>query len=137
MLRSQDGAGERALTRNFPILDLYQGYRLEPSHLLPDVSAFDDISEFPATVLFWAHQDETWAKHRNPLLDPEIGVGLGTFAIDTLHTLNLGIYQKFLAKAWWTLVAADAWGVLPQMGGRRNIEELALLSVNHLKARRL
>ena len=133
MLALQDGACGRSLGRNFPILDLYKGYRLEPSHLLPDVSAFDDISEFPARVLFWSHQDETSAKHRNPLLDPEIGVGLGTFAIDTLHTLNLGIYQKFLARAWWALVEADAWNVIPQMGGRRNIEEMALNSVGHLK----
>ena len=36
-------------------------------------------------------------------------------------------------QAWWALIAADAWQVLPQMGGRRNLEELALNSVGHLK----
>ena len=43
------------------------------------------------------------------------------------------MYQRFLGTAWWALIAADAWQVLPQMGGRRNLEELALNSVGHLK----
>jgi hypothetical protein len=129
----QDGAGGRALTRSFPALGIHQGYRLEPWEGLPDVATFENIADFPARVLFWSPKDETTARHRNPFFVPELGIGLGSFGIDTLHTLNLGIYQRLLGKAWWTLVANDAWGVLPQMGGRKNLEELALNSVGHLK----
>ena len=129
----QDGAGGRALTKSFPGLGLSQGFRLEPSPELPDVADFDNISQFPARVLFWAPKEESEARHRNPLLLPELGIGLQTFAIDTLHTLNLGVYQKLLAKSWWALISNDAWGVLPEMGGRKNIEELAANSIGHLK----
>jgi hypothetical protein len=80
-------------------MGLAKGWRLEPTATLPDVSNFENIVQFPATVLFWAPQEESWVKHRNPLLDPEIGIGLRSFAVDFLHTLNLGIYQIFLAKA--------------------------------------
>lgn len=72
-------------------------------------------------------------KHRNPLLEPSSGIGLQTFAVDILHTLNLGIYAKFLGKAWWALISADAFRVQAGMGGRRNVEELALNSIGPLK----
>ena len=72
------------MTRNFPEMDLWKGWRLEPCDSLPDVAQFESITVFPARVLFWAPQEETFCKHRNPLLDPAIGVTVDIFAIDNL-----------------------------------------------------
>lgn len=121
------------MSRAFPALGLLKGYRLEPNDVLPDVGAFERIDRFPARVLFWNPAAETWAKHRNPLLAPEIGVSIDTFAIDTLHTLNLGVFQKFLARAWWALLQGDAFGVAGEAGGRRNVEELVANGIGPLK----
>jgi len=131
---AQDGSHGRALTRNFVALDLWKGYRLEPSPELPDVGTFEAISVFPARVLFWRPGKETSARHRNPLLSPDIGVGLETFGVDLLHTLNLGVYQKLLARAWWALLTNDAFNVLPSMGGRRSVDELVANGIGHLRA---
>jgi hypothetical protein len=58
------------------------------------------------------------------LFSAETGVGFGTLAIDALHTLNLGLFQKLVAKVLWTLLLRNAWGVAAASGGRMNQEEL-------------
>lgn len=100
---------------------------------MPDVGDFDRLTDFPTRVLFWNPGAETSARHRNPLFGGEVGITLDTFGVDVLHTLNLGIYQKFLGRAWWALVTNDAFGVLPMMGGRKNQEELATYTMDKLK----
>ena len=44
--KRQDGAGGRALLRDFPVLGLAHGNRVEPCVLLPDVAQFDDHAIF-------------------------------------------------------------------------------------------
>jgi len=122
--KRKQGSHGRALRRAVPQAQLLKGDRLEPSADLPDVALFDTLSVFPTTVVFWRPQAESLVKHRNPLFDRAIGVGLATFGIDSLHTLHLGIYQKLVARVWWLLLLQDAWGVAAQAGGRANQEEL-------------
>lgn len=128
-----DGARGRALTLDFPALGLARGDRLEPSATLRDVGDFEALAVFPVTVLFWCRRHQTWTTHRNPLFCAETGIGIHTIAIDTLHTLNLGLYQKFVARVWWTLLLNDAWGVAHAAGGRRNVDELVQNGVRRLR----
>lgn len=122
--RTRDGSHGRALLRDFAALGLQRGDRLEPVGNVPDVAKFEGIMAFPAEVVFWRPSAQRWATHRNPLFDDALGLTLDVIGIDTLHTLNLGLYQKLAAKVFWTLILRDAWGVAPAAGGRVNQEEL-------------
>ena len=64
--------------------------------MLRDVADFDQLAVFPVRVLLWRRSSECGSMHRSPLFDPALGIGLGTMAIDALHTLNVGIYQQLL-----------------------------------------
>ena len=47
---------------------LLKADRLEPSNTLLDIGeGFDNLCEFPCTVVFWRRSSETIALHRNPL----------------------------------------------------------------------
>lgn len=132
--KRKQGSHGRALRRAVPQAGLEKGDRLEPSSELRDVALFDSLSRFPTTVTFWRPGAETMAKHRNPLFAEELGIGLDAFAVDTLHTLHLGVYQKLLARIWWLLLLQDAWGVAELAGGRWNQEELLANGVLRLRA---
>eukprot|EP00969_Alexandrium_andersonii_P263012 11626552-Alexandrium_andersonii.AAC.1 len=69
------------------------GDRLEPCEALPDVGALEDV-QVPIKILFWRPSAETKARHRNPIFDDVLGTTLCTLAVDTLHTLNLGVFQE-------------------------------------------
>ena len=122
--KRKDGAHGRALIRDIPELNLEKGDRLEPSRALRDVGALESVTTFPIELTFWSQDRESWTKHRNPLLDePTIGMGIEIFAVDTLHTLNLGVYQKMVAKVFWSLLARDIFYVAQAAGGRANMDE--------------
>ena len=98
------------------------------------VASVDSITRSPARVLFWRSRCQTAALHRNPLLSPSIGIGLRSFAVDPLHTLNLGLYLKFIARAFWVLLRADAWNVSGAFAPRAGAEELIANGILHLRA---
>ena len=52
-------------------LGLEKGDRLEPHSGLPNIEAFETISEFPVRVLLWRATSERMTHHRNPLFNPE------------------------------------------------------------------
>eukprot|EP00969_Alexandrium_andersonii_P246987 10915701-Alexandrium_andersonii.AAC.1 len=85
-------------------LGLRKGDRLEPNDDLPDIGLYESLDAFPRTVLFWRPSRETKVRHRNPLFDGPthadvLGISVLSLAIDTLHTLNLGVYQEFVKAA--------------------------------------
>ena len=72
--KRKQGACGRALRRAVPSLGLQAGDRLEPSHELPDVGAFGMLVLLPLVVTFWRASQETICKHRNPLVDSQLGI---------------------------------------------------------------
>ena len=60
-------------------------------------------------MLFWRTKAETLTHHRNPLLNDDIGVSNDSFAIDTLHTLYLGVCQRWTIRALWMLLLANVF----------------------------
>eukprot|EP00959_Pyramimonas_sp_CCMP1952_P473548 9501920-Pyramimonas_sp.AAC.2 len=60
-----------------------------------DSLMFDSLSfgDGGKRVLFWRPTPDERTYHRNPLLDPDLGIGLHTFSLDELHCLHLGVLQ--------------------------------------------
>ena len=109
--RRRDGGHGRCLTRGAPHLGLEEKDRLEPSPSLADVGLFETISVFPARVVFWRQRPTALSLHRNPLLDPTLGITIDTFCIDDLHTLGLGVYQRYVHHCLVSLIRSNAWAI--------------------------
>ena len=107
--RRKDGNKGRCLSRDFPLLGLQKGDRLEPSDELPDTSLFDAPVGFPVVCRFWRRSRETIARHRCALFSQELGITLAIFIIDTLHCLNLGVLQHFADYGFRALFDANVY----------------------------
>jgi len=106
------GSRGRCLASEIPELDLEIGDRLEPFIGLIDVGAgFDELAEFPKEVLFWRPRNESLCARRCPLFSRSLGVTpTSSLALDTLHTLNLGVMQLYCRHVLWRLLNASTWG---------------------------
>jgi hypothetical protein len=124
---SKIGKG-RALTIDLPDMGLMKLDRLEPTAKLIDVGDFEKL-EVPTTVLFWRGVASTCAHHRNPILSPEIGSGTNLIAIDTLHTLHLGVIKHYVTFAFWALLLANVWKVFGSIE-----EHIISMGVVHLRS---
>ena len=71
--KREAGSHGRALTAHFPDVGpgLRVGDRLEPNPDLPHIACLDDISDFPARVLWWRVRNNTLCTHRSSILNPE------------------------------------------------------------------
>eukprot|EP00959_Pyramimonas_sp_CCMP1952_P309829 6483375-Pyramimonas_sp.AAC.1 len=98
-------------TDKVPDVGIRKGDRLDPSPDMLDTQQFDDISEFPITLVFWRPTANERCYHRNPLLNATIGTGLHTFAIDELHALHLGVFKVYVAHVFWILLLANVFEV--------------------------
>ena len=103
------GSHGLALSIDIPHMGLQGGDRLEPSPELPDIGAFRSLSDFPHKVTFWCRAAETLSRHRNPLLDPALGITLRSLTVDTLHTLQLGVMLEWCSACMWDLIEAKVW----------------------------
>lgn len=125
--KSKGGGAGRALIKDMPTLGLEKGDRLEPHPGMPDVAQFDDAKVFPYRALFWRRANETRTRHRNPLFDPSVGVGVGVLMVDKLHTLHLGPAQVWVCHALWAAITSDAFST-----GAKG-DQLYALSMQHIK----
>ena len=104
----------RCLTADFAELNLRSGDRLEPSVFLRDPSKLEDISSFPAPVMFWRVSEETSARHRNPLFDDTLGTSpAATLTVDVLHTIHLGVMHSFSRYLVHWMLSNGMWGRHP------------------------
>jgi hypothetical protein len=109
--RRQTGSHGRSLMIDLPELGLEKGDRLEPSESIPFPTQFDLTDQWPVVATFWRCAVETWVKHRNPLMDPTLGITLDIICVDNLHTMALGIYKNFVTFALWACIKADVYHV--------------------------
>ena len=73
----------------------------------------------PAKIRFWRSSAESWVRHRNPFLDPTLGMSLtDSHVVDTMHCWCLGIYQQFLAKLFWKIIKG---GVFTRTSGTARV----------------
>ncbi len=78
-----DGSRGRALLQDVRTADdlLRRSDRLEPTPGLVDVGLIEQL-ELQTQVCFWRKTSETRTRHRNPLVNPHIGITLERLAID-------------------------------------------------------
>ena len=95
----KDGPRGLALLVSVPALGLDKGDRLDPtcSHSgITEVAAETN----PHNVMFWQRSKESLVLHRNPPLNPALGLDLpAVVALDLMHTFCLGIHQQFVSRA--------------------------------------
>jgi hypothetical protein len=127
--KRRDGSWGRAVQRDLVQFGLVANDRLEPSAGLWDVGEFEKLI-LPCKVQFWRKTAETLARHRNPLMAAHLGIGLGTFAIDQLHVLNLGVYLQYVTDVFWALIRADAWALGPCYTGEEK-QQMCALRLRH------
>ena len=126
------GSHGLALTMAIPHLGLRAGDRLEPCAHLPDVGKFRSASTFPLKLMFWRTSAETMTRHRNPLLDPAIGITMNSLTVDTLHTLCLGIVHEWVSATVWDLVDSKVY--CSRSTAEETMETSARLIDHELKA---
>ena len=94
--------GSRGRTLSMPVLGLQPLDRIEPS---------SSMSVFPVEVTFWRPANETLARHRCPLFDPNLGLEpCVCLTVDLLHALHLGVMNSFCRDGLWLLILESAWG---------------------------
>jgi hypothetical protein len=96
----------RRLLADFDEFGLKAGDRLEPTHDMPDVAAFDSRLT-PFTATFWRSSLDTLTRRRNPLFRKGTGLSIESLGIDVLHLLSLGVYQVFLGRFFWDIIILD------------------------------
>ena len=108
--------GGRTLGADVPSMNLKAGDRLEPSIQLVDVADFS-ATPTPFVAKFWratfyGDQCVDSVNHRNPLFDPLLHVSPSvTFALDVLHILYLGIFQRLMAGVLWEILKGNPFKI--------------------------
>jgi hypothetical protein len=126
---STTGKKGRVLSRDIDALGLVAGDRLEPTFALPDIMQFDHVTVFPTLVLFWRSPPHPAVHHRHPLLDPELHIGLHSFALDALHDMHLGVFAEYCSRVASLCLLSDVWDT-----GYTRKQELLMGGVKFMKA---
>lgn len=104
------GALGRALCVDLPEYGLHTDDRLEPSRTLADVGTFDEAT-VPIIVTFWRRSNERQCRHRCRIFRGDLGTDPAhVLALDTLHTLYLGVMVCFCKVAIWALLLSGVYG---------------------------
>ena len=109
--RPSRGNNGRCLKTDLPALALRQGDRLEPSHVLDDIGAFE---RFPIgeVATFWRRSEEGGARHRNPCFMADMGLsGDRCLTFDVLHCLHLGVMNTYCAVSLWEILDSGVFGL--------------------------
>ena len=114
--KKNTGLHGRGLLVDYERLGLIAGDRIEPSWAVPDIGCLEELvkvdTAFPLDLTFWRTTRHQGIQHNNPLMASDIlGISLDTFALDLLHTLHLGILNRFVASCLWSMFAIDIFNV--------------------------
>ena len=122
------GARGRAMIEDVPEMGLMVNDRLEPSPACPDVGKVETI-DTPCTLTFWRSSEESIARHRNPLLVPELGLEpRDCLAVDVLHAIHLGVLKVWARVALWGVLDSGVYGT---SGTAEENVQNALLAIRH------
>ena len=107
-MRKQGSQG-LALSKPYAKLALKKGDRLEVTAAMIDWQDFWEKK--PDKVLFWRPVAGAPMKHRCALFDKAIGTDLQScMAIDSMHTLCLGVFAQWVAHTCWAILGANLSG---------------------------
>lgn len=131
--KRQTGLKGRGLLEDYPALSLKAGDRLEPSLSVPDIGQVESATSFPLELTFWRTPCQKSVLHRMPLFNGRLGISTDSFALDLLHTLHLGIMNRYVCCCIWSFFAADIWHVRAA-GAATTEAEATQLNVLRLRA---
>ena len=117
LVRSHLGYTERkgyCLNVDLPALHLLKWDRFEPTLEFPNIASLDP-AEGPRTAIFWRQSEAYITKRRNPLLSPEAGLSLDSFAIDWLHCVSLGVIPHACGHYLQELIGGNVFSLLGQV----------------------
>jgi len=104
------GSKGRALVASVPGTNLLAEDRLEPTMHHPDVGSFE-ASQVPFSATFWRPSEESLTRRPNPLFLSRVGVSAAkSLAIDTLHTVYLGVMKVWARIAVWAILISGVFG---------------------------
>ena len=111
--------GGRILMRHVAVngVQLRKYDRLEPSPDLHDVGQLEEAT-LPITVIFWRTLKDGRGRiidglsRRCPLFGPELGITpRSVMMVDILHTLYLGVYQRYVCAVLWRCLQDNVFGI--------------------------
>eukprot|EP00959_Pyramimonas_sp_CCMP1952_P340741 7136993-Pyramimonas_sp.AAC.1 len=81
------------------------GDQLPPQPGLQDVAKYHSLP-VPQWVRFWRRSAQTLTAARNALLDKDLGISIvGSFGIDYMHTVCLGVMASIILATIWGLAS--------------------------------
>lgn len=105
--------------------------RLSPTPTMPDVMLLDSAVP-PFTLVFWRPRRDFARRlrdpvvRRNPVFAEDICAGPAeVLAVDTLHTVYLGVIMRLVSAILWRMLLANTWNIhgsqeqILEMGVRR------------------
>ena len=109
--KRKDGAKGRSLTRAIPALEWRAGDRVTEEGWLGDIGRVEELSSFPARLVFWRQAAESLSRRRNPLFDnPALGFEPSRLlVVDQLHAVNLGVMQAWCKFVIWEQIEKGLW----------------------------
>ncbi len=117
--RNKSGIAGRLIAEQTVIngVTVYPGDRLEPSDWVPDVGKVESMA-LPGWVTLWRlrtsfdHKPIDCVSHRCPLFSPKLfSSPASTLAVDSLHTLALGIAVRFTSASLWRIILENPWRI--------------------------
>ena len=120
----------RALTSDVASLGLKKWDRLMPTESLQDVGAFE-LKSLPLMVKFWRMQSTDRLLHDCPLMDVP-GIGIGSWAVDLLHTWALGVLAGHVATVFRFIVKSGIFAPTSPLIDAGDRDELSLQCIKTL-----
>ena len=108
--KRKTGAKGLALSKNLASLGLKIGDRVCQSAEMRDIGLIFDLVP-PYTVTFWRPSRETLARRRLPVWCPHLGFDITSITVDPMHTLHLGLLQRFCSYVFWNFLLANVYNV--------------------------
>ena len=127
------GPGGRRLTKNLTNLGpdkrqiLPKGARLVLHGDIKDCDSIDNITTFPVTLRFFV-KDDPFINFACPLFSI-IGFTMSHFALDLMHTCDLGPTQWLIALALWTILLCNSFKL-----SHSSKDELLTVGMHELRA---
>lgn len=99
--------------------------RVEPTIAMPDIMLLDS-APLPMDLVFWRTRRDLRQRlsdpvvHRNPLFSADLLDPSAVIAVDSLHTVYLGVVNRLVSAMLWRVLLSNAWQTL---GGQERVLE--------------
>ena len=117
--------------------------RLSPTPTMPNVASVKD-APLPMLLVFWRPRRDIRGRavdavvRRNPIFAADLHTSPHVLAIDTLHTVYLGVAARLVSAILWRVLLSNPWKIqqpnektLLELGARRMQADMLLWFETH------